>query len=215
MRGEPIVLTAKMANTEGSLVISGNLEGAPWQTTLDLSAARPAKGIEKLWARNKIAALEESRIHGVDAFEIDKTLLDVALQHHLTSRLTSLVAVDVTPSRPADADLNTGRVPLNLPEGWVFDSVMGETKPNFGQQAQLAPPPPSAPPAPVPVLPAPIAARLVVSQTPAAAVAPEDAGLVLPQTGSDSPLMFVAGLALFLLAGALLLRERSIAAGRR
>ena len=216
--GEPVVLTAKMATAEGSLVISGNLEGAPWQTTLDLSAARPAKGIEKLWARNKIAALEESRTHGVDGFEIDKALLNVALEHHLTSRLTSLVAVDLTPSRPADVALNTGHVPLNLPEGWVFDSVMGETKPNFGQQAQLAPPPPPAPPAPpapVPVLPAPLAARLVVSQAPAAAVAPEDAGLVLPQTGSDSPLMFLAGLALLLLAGALMLRERSIAAGRR
>jgi LPXTG-motif cell wall-anchored protein len=38
---------------------------------------------------------------------------------------------------------------------------------------------------------------------------------VLPQTGSDAPLMLIVGLALLFLAGALMLRERSIAAGRR
>jgi Ca-activated chloride channel family protein len=201
--GEPIVLTVKASKSDGRLVLSGNLGGALWQTTLDLSQARAAKGIEKLWARNKIAALDESRIRGVDPAQIDNTLLHLALEHHLTSRLTSLVAVDVTPSRPAGAALNSGRVPLNLPDGWVFDKVFGETVPNAGQRAQALP-------ASVPSM-----TRLAMSQAPAAAVAPADAGLVLPQTGSDAPLMLIVGLALLFLAGALMLREQSIAGGRR
>ena len=34
--GEPVVLTARTANMHGKLVLSGNLNGRPWQTTLDL-----------------------------------------------------------------------------------------------------------------------------------------------------------------------------------
>src|SRR4029078_12754859 len=105
--GEPVVLIAKIPSVQGKLVLSGNLEGAPWQATLDLTQARDAKDIEKLWARNKIAALDDSRVHGVDAGEIERAVLDVALEHHLTSRLTSLVAVDVTPSRPIGDGLNS------------------------------------------------------------------------------------------------------------
>ena len=33
---------------------------------------------------------------------VRKAVLDVALHHHLVSRYTSLVAVDVTPARPTD-----------------------------------------------------------------------------------------------------------------
>ena len=50
----------------------------------------------------------------------------MALAHHLVSRVTSLVAVDVTPSRPKNEDLNSTKLPLNLPEGWDFDKVFGE-----------------------------------------------------------------------------------------
>ncbi len=75
----------------------------PWEVRLALSQADDGRGIERLWARNKIAALEESRVLGVDITEIDREVLNVALAHHLVSRLTSLVAVDV------DASEATGR----------------------------------------------------------------------------------------------------------
>jgi Ca-activated chloride channel family protein len=136
-------------------------------------------------------------------------VLDVALEHHLTSRLTSLVAVDVTPSRPLNDGLNSARVPLNLPDGWVYDKVFGEQRgsPSADQHAQALPPPAPPPPA---AMPAPAAmTRLVMAKAPAAAVAPADQGVTLPQTGSEGPLMLIAGLTLLLLAGALMLRERS------
>jgi Ca-activated chloride channel family protein len=205
--GEPVVLIAKIPSVQGNLVLSGNFEGAPWQATLDLTQARDAKDIEKLWARNKIAALDDSRVHGFDAGEIDHAVLDVALEHHLTSRLTSLVAVDVTPSRPIGDGLNSARVPLNLPNGWVYDKVFGEqAAPSADQHAQALPPP-TPPPA---AMPAPAAmTRLAMAQGPKAAVKPADQGVTLPQTGSEGPLMLIAGLTLLLLAGALMLRERS------
>jgi hypothetical protein len=55
----------------------------------------------------------------------DKRILALALEHHLVSRLTSLVAVETTPSRPAGAQLVRAELPLNLPAGWDFDKVFG------------------------------------------------------------------------------------------
>ena len=42
------------------------------------------------------------------------------------TRLTSLVAVDKTPSRPDGEPLKLAELPLNLPAGWDFDKVFGE-----------------------------------------------------------------------------------------
>jgi len=209
--GQPIIVTVKADNAQGTLTLSGNLDGTAWKTSLDLSQASEAAGIEKLWARNKISALDESRVRGVDSAYIDSQLLDIALAHHLTTRLTSLVAVDVTPSRPADENLTSTKVPLNLPDGWDADAFLGEYRSRAGGQA-FAPPPPPPPPSP----PAPVAStQLALLKAPAAAVATEDAGVVLPQTGTDSPVMFAFGVLFLVIAGGLMLRKRIASEGNR
>ena len=42
------------------------------------------------------------------------------------TRLTSLVAVDKTPSRPQGEPLKVSELPINLPAGWDFAKVFGE-----------------------------------------------------------------------------------------
>jgi Ca-activated chloride channel homolog len=42
------------------------------------------------------------------------------------TRLTSLVAVDRTVTRPAGEPLRVSELPLNLPAGWDFEKVFGE-----------------------------------------------------------------------------------------
>ena len=42
------------------------------------------------------------------------------------TRLTSLIAVDQTPTRPAGEPLKVSELPLNLPAGWDFEKVFGE-----------------------------------------------------------------------------------------
>jgi len=58
--------------------------------------------------------------------ETDKAVLALALEHQLVTRLTSLVAVDKTPSRPDGETLKLSELPLNLPAGWDFAKVFGE-----------------------------------------------------------------------------------------
>jgi Ca-activated chloride channel family protein len=199
--GEPVVVTFKAMNGEGALVLKGNREGATWEVRLALSEARDGSGIEKLWARNKIASLEESRVLGVDLDSIDRDVLDVALTHHLLSRLTSLVAVDVTPSRSEGEALASASVPLNLPAGWDFDKVFGETRSVPDRRAGGD-------------IPDALLLKIDVTAAPPSAVRPQDAGLVLPQGSTPAPLMLIAGLVLLLLAAAARLRQRSAEQGR-
>ena len=62
-------------------------------------------GIATLWARRKIEHLIDSRIAGIDEALIRNLVIETALEHHLVSPYTSLVAVDKTPARAAAAPL--------------------------------------------------------------------------------------------------------------
>jgi Ca-activated chloride channel homolog len=125
-RGEPVVLAARLATGDGALDIRGRIGDRPWTVTLPVANAAEGKGLSKLWARRKITDAELTRTLGQSTQEeTDKQVLRLALDHHLVSRLTSLVAVDATPSRPAGARLTRAQLPLNLPAGWEFDKVFG------------------------------------------------------------------------------------------
>jgi Ca-activated chloride channel family protein len=124
--GEPVVLTAVTPAQSGKVRIEGRMGQNPWSATLDLATAVDGNGVSKLWARSKIGAIEDLRYKGANEGDVDAQVLKVALAHHLVSRLTSLVAVDVTPSRPEGETLTSSQMPTNLPHGWDFDKVFGE-----------------------------------------------------------------------------------------
>ncbi|WP_315769368.1 MULTISPECIES: marine proteobacterial sortase target protein [unclassified Bradyrhizobium] len=126
-RDEPLVLAAKLDKLEGSLQIKGRIGDRPWTVTLPLADAAEGKGLSKLWARRKISDAEVARTtRQITPDEADKTILKLALEHQLVTRLTSLVAVDRTPRRPAGEPLKLSGLPINLPAGWDFDKVFGE-----------------------------------------------------------------------------------------
>src|SRR4029077_15764246 len=118
-RGEPVVLAAKVGSLSGTLEIKGRIGARPWIVRLPAASAAPGRGLSKLWARRKITDAEVARTLGeATPEETDRRVIDLALDHHLVSRLTSLVAVDTTPSRPDGARLSRTELPLNLPAGW-------------------------------------------------------------------------------------------------
>jgi len=129
-RGEPVVVAAKVASLAGKLEINGRIGDRPWTVTLPLQNAAEGHGLAKLWARRKIDDAEVARtVRRLKSEEADSVILALALDHHLVTRLTSLVAVDKTPSRPEGARLSRADLPLNLPAGWDFDKVFGEQAP--------------------------------------------------------------------------------------
>jgi len=136
-RGEPVVVAARVRGEAAGkpVTVTGQFAGTPWQTTITLGGGRDAGGVGAVWARRKIAALMGGLHEGVDPDEVRRTVIPIALAHRLVTRYTSLVAVDVTPSRPEDEKLSRQEVPTNLPYGWTT----GEAE--AMQQAALATPP--------------------------------------------------------------------------
>ena len=61
--------------------------------------------------------------HLHEAFRLK--IIDLALKHHLVSRYTSLVAVDVTPVRDANQPLQTHPIKTNLPQGQDYAAIFG------------------------------------------------------------------------------------------
>jgi len=123
--GEPVVLSAKIASRQGELHLEGSFDGKTWTATLKLADAVQGAGVAKLWARSKIASLEAKLYTDVNAKGIDKAIETVALEHHLVSSQTNLIAIDKTKSRPDGQGVASVDMPLNLPDGWVYDKVFG------------------------------------------------------------------------------------------
>jgi len=144
--GEPLVVTSRGVIRGESVEVAGRTDGHFWRSEVRLTPATdlrggagggaagrtgaiqaaslgagdgPTAGVRQLWARRKIAALQATLATGADPAEVRRRVVEVALDHHLVSAYTSLVAVDRTPSRPAGEGLDGQRAPNAQPAGWT------------------------------------------------------------------------------------------------
>jgi Ca-activated chloride channel family protein len=123
-QGEPLVAVLKSTETMENFQLSGLLAGkTPWQVKVDTSKLTSRPGIGVLWARKKIRMLMDSLAAGTDPQIIRNEVLQLALNNHLVSRYTSLVAVEQKISRPGSIPLEKHRQKTNLPAGWQYDSI--------------------------------------------------------------------------------------------
>ncbi|MCP5059810.1 MAG: marine proteobacterial sortase target protein [bacterium] len=137
--GEPIVIVARLPELSGSWTTKGRRDGEPWQVELALEEGQQHAGISRLWARRKIASLTGSLYDGADPKAVRNEIVALGLRHHLVTRHTSLVAVDVTPTVPAGVAPDARALPTNLPKGWSYEHVFGELR----SRQQNRPPPPN------------------------------------------------------------------------
>jgi Ca-activated chloride channel family protein len=124
--GEPVVVSARIQGDADQVAVSGRRGAETWTAAMGMAGSRRGPGASVLWARRKIEALLDSVHEGADPEEVRKSVIALGLEHHLVTKHTSLVAVDVTPSRPGDAALYAGALPTNLPHGWSYEGVFGE-----------------------------------------------------------------------------------------
>jgi Ca-activated chloride channel homolog len=135
-RGEPLLITAKADQLPNEINISGDVANNNWSSKLKLTGGQHRQGISTLWARNKIAALMEQK-RDAEFESIKQLIIDTALEHHLVSKFTSLVAVDITPVRPLDKTLDSHAIPTHLPAGWDHKKVFGQPFPATATDARL------------------------------------------------------------------------------
>ncbi|MCP3981288.1 MAG: VWA domain-containing protein [bacterium] len=115
--GEPLLVSARLGRGDaGSVSIEGYTR-AGWVDTevaLDLDAPR-ASGVGLRWARARVESLMDRMHEGADPADVRRAVIDVALDHHLVTRFTSLVAVDDTPT--AMTASTPARIAGALPRG--------------------------------------------------------------------------------------------------
>jgi Ca-activated chloride channel family protein len=120
--GDPISIALRGKKSTGLAMLEGKIGNQNWLVKIPLDQAAYHTGIAKVWARKKIANLERLRIAESTNYQakdkIDAELLETALSYRLVSRLSSLVALDITPSRPLLANLTTTKLKTAIPYGW-------------------------------------------------------------------------------------------------
>ena len=118
--GEPLLVTAKLTRPIAQVQVRGQLADRAWTAPADLSASTTAEGLDRLWAQARIADLADQLARGGESAALVKEITDTALAAHLVSHYTSLVAVDRTPARAADATLRHEQIPNVMPSGTHF-----------------------------------------------------------------------------------------------
>lgn len=138
--GEPLLLMVRTESLPGAVTVKGNYGAQPWQTQLTLAGGGSDHSLAPEWARRRIDDLLSQRREAKDGASRDalrEAALDTALEHHLVSEFTSLVAVDVTPARTREEVLKRHALPTNLPKGWSHAHVFGTAKTATPAQLQL------------------------------------------------------------------------------
>jgi Ca-activated chloride channel family protein len=115
--GEPVVVGARFDEVPTAIRVRGERDGQPFETVAPIEKTQAGRGINVLWARRKIQSLLDGVHEGADAETVRTQVVSLGLTHHLVTRHTSLVAVDLTPVRPAEESMERVLIPVNTPHG--------------------------------------------------------------------------------------------------
>jgi Ca-activated chloride channel family protein len=129
--GDPLVVLARITDLPAAsqvLTLSGRTHGVAWTHQIPIASVTKQAGISKLWARERIGALVRQRNFGGDAAQAEADIVALALQHHLVSEFTSLVAVDESPARPPEAADRSEQAPTSAPAGSYWANTTGFAK---------------------------------------------------------------------------------------
>ena len=108
--GETITAAFKMNALPDSLEITGKTIDGEFNKTITIDKISGTSGIDILWASRKIDRLTDifnNTFSSKATALAKKDVTEIALDYHLVSRFTSLVAVDITPIRPENEELIT------------------------------------------------------------------------------------------------------------
>jgi len=123
--GEPVVVAVRMPEWTGGVVLEGRRGAERVRIDLPMTGGSKHSGIARLWARRKVEALLDSLQGGAELDRVSEQVTTLGIRHHMVTRWTSLVAVDVTPSAPIDLRPETRAVPSLLPKGWTLWGLFG------------------------------------------------------------------------------------------
>ena len=125
---QPLVVLARYREGgEGTVTVRGRLGGKAYEQKLSVSLPETAGGnvaVARLWAREEIAGLtREEPSKGSQ----ERAITAIALEHHLVTQYTSLVAIDTSDApRPGAAPPVRVEVPAEAPQGVNLQTAGGQ-----------------------------------------------------------------------------------------
>ena len=131
------MLALKAGSLPPQAVLHGRAGTNPWSLPVSLQYVTSHGGLSVFWARQKISALMDETYKGGLEEAIRRSVLDVALAHHLVSQYTSLVAVDVMPARPTDTPAAEQDQAMNLASAQEQNSLAGLPRTATSGQLQI------------------------------------------------------------------------------
>ncbi len=127
--GEPLLVVARLSNLHGTLEARAASSATTWSKSLPLHRAASMPGIARLWAQRKIESLEQSIDRGAKPEDVRDHVLQLAIDHHLVSAYTSLIAVEQMPARDSANDLLSRRIANGLPAGTLAYAATATSAP--------------------------------------------------------------------------------------
>lgn len=127
--GEPLLVVARLSNLHGTLEARAASTATTWSKSLPLHRAASMPGIARLWAQRKIESLEQSIDRGAKPEDVRGQVLQLAIDHHLVSAYTSLIAVEQMPARDSAEDLLSRRIANGLPAGTLAYAATATSAP--------------------------------------------------------------------------------------
>ena len=134
LANEPITFFIKLPYTRledltEPFVLAGSRNSMPWKFPIKSDQIQVGKFLDQLWAREKIETMTFLRSIGyLDQMRFSKKVIELALQHHLVTQYTSLVAVDENISRIPSQPILSHQIAQNVPEGWVDPEIVKQSK---------------------------------------------------------------------------------------
>jgi len=127
----PVIVFGKWrGDRKGDLILQGLSGTGKLEQSFDLAKSVPDAGnaaLRYLWARNRIARLDDYQRVGQDAERV-KEITRLGLDYHLLTNYTSFIAVDREVRNPKPAESQTVKQPLPMPQG-VTDLAVGAPVP--------------------------------------------------------------------------------------
>lgn len=120
-QSEPLQVVMKIPNNGNKKDIIINAielqkgKKSKWRKVLKITEKQSSQGISQLWAREKIDDISLNKQYLSE--EKRALITELAMQHHLVTKYTSLVAVDKTPVRPIHKSSKELHIRNNLPNG--------------------------------------------------------------------------------------------------
>ena len=147
LAGDPINFFIKVPDTlkeelNYPMKLEADHNDGLWKFEINKNDIQSGYNLNKLWAKEKIDEIMfHNAIGFLDTNTYKRKIIDLALQHSLVTKFTSLVAVDDQISRELDELLTTHQIPQNLPDGWVEPNIpnLKDTNSNSGAEDLVIP----------------------------------------------------------------------------